>query len=151
MIRRPPRSTLFPYTTLFRSMMHAGMGATRIVREDLRGECQLLGDERHRFRGRTGEIVWDEPHKAQRAEFQGKPQTYVRTRVHWHLLLIGLGEGKKRDQVLSGKGGRETVGTVALRGGQQWDRHAWLPVERNGRLRPHIAWTKRVAIVPRIL
>src|SRR5438034_2780063 len=24
MIRRPPRSTLFPYTTLFRSLMHGG-------------------------------------------------------------------------------------------------------------------------------
>src|SRR3712207_8422072 len=24
MIRRPPRSTLFPYTTLFRSMLHTG-------------------------------------------------------------------------------------------------------------------------------
>src|SRR5256885_12781058 len=24
MIRRPPRSTLFPYTTLFRSLLHAG-------------------------------------------------------------------------------------------------------------------------------
>src|SRR5688572_32179215 len=24
MIRRPPRSTLFPYTTLFRSLVHAG-------------------------------------------------------------------------------------------------------------------------------
>src|SRR3712207_8612863 len=31
MIRRPPRSTLFPYTTLFRSMMHRGRG----------GECHL--------------------------------------------------------------------------------------------------------------
>src|SRR2546430_13430629 len=27
MIRRPPRSTLFPYTTLFRSMSHAGVFA----------------------------------------------------------------------------------------------------------------------------
>src|SRR2546430_13575929 len=27
MIRRPPRSTLFPYTTLFRSVVHAGNGA----------------------------------------------------------------------------------------------------------------------------
>src|SRR5260221_4752763 len=26
MIRRPPRSTLFPYTTLFRSHAHAGLG-----------------------------------------------------------------------------------------------------------------------------
>src|SRR5260221_2849660 len=30
MIRRPPRSTLFPYTTLFRSMMMAMAGAERI-------------------------------------------------------------------------------------------------------------------------
>src|SRR5258708_18682969 len=27
MIRRPPRSTLFPYTTLFRSIKHAAAGA----------------------------------------------------------------------------------------------------------------------------
>src|SRR3712207_7610986 len=26
MIRRPPRSTLFPYTTLFRSVVHAAVG-----------------------------------------------------------------------------------------------------------------------------
>src|SRR2546430_8811426 len=26
MIRRPPRSTLFPYTTLFRSTLYAGIG-----------------------------------------------------------------------------------------------------------------------------
>ena len=30
MIRRPPRSTLFPYTTLFRSEIHSGKN--RIVR-----------------------------------------------------------------------------------------------------------------------
>src|SRR3712207_7350732 len=29
MIRRPPRSTLFPYTTLFRSARHASAGAAR--------------------------------------------------------------------------------------------------------------------------
>src|SRR3712207_6848618 len=29
MIRRPPRSTLFPYTTLFRSVQHAGITARR--------------------------------------------------------------------------------------------------------------------------
>src|SRR5256885_3377260 len=27
MIRRPPRSTLFPYTTLFRSVLHAAIAA----------------------------------------------------------------------------------------------------------------------------
>src|SRR3712207_6936351 len=32
MIRRPPRSTLFPYTTLFRSRPRAGRRATRAAR-----------------------------------------------------------------------------------------------------------------------
>src|SRR5260370_15817666 len=31
MIRRPPRSTLFPYTTLFRSHRHAGRVQTQLV------------------------------------------------------------------------------------------------------------------------
>src|SRR3712207_8533060 len=31
MIRRPPRSTLFPYTTLFRSVLLAGAGECRIA------------------------------------------------------------------------------------------------------------------------
>src|SRR5260370_7101221 len=32
MIRRPPRSTLFPYTTLFRSAPHAGPSLCRRIR-----------------------------------------------------------------------------------------------------------------------
>src|SRR5687768_17647828 len=39
MIRRPPRSTLFPYTTLFRSH-DPGL---RPVRADLRGRAQMAG------------------------------------------------------------------------------------------------------------
>src|SRR5256885_10972537 len=31
MIRRPPRSTLFPYTTLFRSLPEDGVDAARVV------------------------------------------------------------------------------------------------------------------------
>src|SRR5437899_7851277 len=30
MIRRPPRSTLFPYTTLFRSIFRSGVGLERV-------------------------------------------------------------------------------------------------------------------------
>src|SRR3712207_7982264 len=37
MIRRPPRSTLFPYTTLFRSASCAGLCARRMVRRFFRG------------------------------------------------------------------------------------------------------------------
>src|SRR2546430_3894062 len=34
MIRRPPRSTLFPYTTLFRSQQAPALGYPILVRED---------------------------------------------------------------------------------------------------------------------
>src|SRR5256885_7332478 len=34
MIRRPPRSTLFPYTTLFRSIAQGVRGAARAAREE---------------------------------------------------------------------------------------------------------------------
>src|SRR2546428_4549359 len=39
MIRRPPRSTLFPYTTLFRS--HPGRAAARARRQDLERRARL--------------------------------------------------------------------------------------------------------------
>src|SRR5437764_10618072 len=42
MIRRPPRSTLFPYTTLFRSM-HGGAGVTKGVKvEELYRDIRAL-------------------------------------------------------------------------------------------------------------
>src|SRR3712207_8996571 len=52
MIRRPPRSTLFPYTTLFRSLGH-GQGATgQPTCLQLREPgAQLAGDDRGRRRG----------------------------------------------------------------------------------------------------
>src|SRR5260370_29972943 len=40
MIRRPPRSTLFPYTTLFRSLSHELQRATR---RDARNLAELRG------------------------------------------------------------------------------------------------------------
>src|SRR3712207_7384252 len=50
MIRRPPRSTLFPYTTLFRSRPHPGLGALRG-----RGPDRVRGDDRGGRRGERGE------------------------------------------------------------------------------------------------
>src|SRR3989442_16041621 len=35
MIRRPPRSTLFPYTTLFRSLPPAGIALARLLQEQV--------------------------------------------------------------------------------------------------------------------
>src|SRR2546430_11196132 len=61
MIRRPPRSTLFPYTTLFRSLL--GVGHVRELRADVAGVnvLQLCEDVpelhalRHRLRAAAGE------------------------------------------------------------------------------------------------
>src|SRR5260370_4557282 len=59
MIRRPPRSTLFPYTTLFRSEAERGLDALRMI---IRGVRQILnrqrrrGDHEQRL-DRAGELV----------------------------------------------------------------------------------------------
>src|SRR5258708_30909007 len=50
MIRRPPRSTLFPYTTLFRSLAggrHPPGRARRVPRAVDRGERQHVRSEEH--------------------------------------------------------------------------------------------------------
>src|SRR5689334_24447180 len=53
MIRRPPRSTLFPYTTLFRS----GLGTGCYGRQAERGHLGLGGDQPQRRRVvRSGDV-----------------------------------------------------------------------------------------------
>src|SRR3712207_8075103 len=47
MIRRPPRSTLFPYTTLFRSPDRESRTREGVPPDDLRGQPQLLPDQPH--------------------------------------------------------------------------------------------------------
>src|SRR3989442_5808623 len=42
MIRRPPRSTLFPYTTLFRSEQEPQLGLEATLRRRLSDGCRLL-------------------------------------------------------------------------------------------------------------
>src|SRR2546430_10692464 len=48
MLRRPPRSTLFPYTTLFRSRKQLSVGAEL----DVRGHAVIRGDPEHHRAGR---------------------------------------------------------------------------------------------------
>src|SRR5256885_12032698 len=45
MIRRPPRSTLFSYTTLFRSLLHAHAHTRRVAAE---GAVAAVGGQRDR-------------------------------------------------------------------------------------------------------
>src|SRR5260221_8363446 len=51
MIRRPPRSTLFPYTTLFRSAMPAGVLRLKGVVQTGAGQWSEL-----QFAGRSGRL-----------------------------------------------------------------------------------------------
>src|SRR5260370_12849024 len=54
MIRRPPRSTLFPYTTLFRSRMYATVEAKKgagVYRSDDAGESWTLVNSDRRIGG----------------------------------------------------------------------------------------------------
>src|SRR5256885_382762 len=48
MIRRPPRSTLFPYTTLFRSVLHLDLTGERTERIPAEEETVLHIDPRRR-------------------------------------------------------------------------------------------------------
>src|SRR2546430_4631699 len=66
MIRRPPRSTLFPYTTLFRSPDHLRLGevgngvAPQNHRGDVRDEVRKRGHYRaDRRRGAPGRVTLD--------------------------------------------------------------------------------------------
>src|SRR5947209_14852281 len=67
MIRQPPRSTLFPYTTLFRSHKQLGGAISEafrydnkiLIEESIRGreiECSVLGNE-HPIASLPGEII----------------------------------------------------------------------------------------------
>src|SRR5260221_8847852 len=49
MIRRPPRSTLFPYTTLFRSTRLNSSQAEDGIRDQCVTEVQTCGSEEHTF------------------------------------------------------------------------------------------------------
>src|SRR5258705_1844154 len=68
MIRRPPRSTLFPYTTLFRS--EAGSGLPQLREVGLRGGYlvdQSLGEARirERFGGTVVAVTRSEEHTSE--------------------------------------------------------------------------------------
>src|SRR5256885_3743871 len=52
MIRRPPRSTLFPYTTLFRSLSELGVVA-------LQDRCEFLGRPARDVEAAVGESAAD--------------------------------------------------------------------------------------------
>src|SRR5258708_26589932 len=92
MIRRPPRSTLFPYTTLFRSLRRAGTLYRR--HSDLRCPCLLLPAESagnskqgHRSEEHTSELQSPD-HLVCRLLLEKKKHTSILiNNVHTEILL----------------------------------------------------------------
>src|SRR2546422_1832387 len=88
MIRRPPRSTLFPYTTLFRSQLGrrgvtGGVGGGDLVRGEARRSAAL-----HRVRPGTAA----RPYPARSEEHTSELQSRL------HLVCRLLLEKKKKEQ-----------------------------------------------------
>src|SRR3712207_7026538 len=77
MIRRPPRSTLFPYPTLFRSDVHWGDTAHAAVLAAAGGCCALCGLWGGRLRA-AGDLLYplpllqDEDRKSHTSELQSR-------------------------------------------------------------------------------
>src|SRR2546422_4526029 len=94
MIRRPPRSTLFPYTTLFRSRTTAGADheAVRVI-------CELVRPLRHQARQRAGVAI--EP--AQRPVFLNSRRPETHDRVS-NPLAAKMSEDRKSTRLNSSHG-----------------------------------------------
>src|SRR2546425_6847846 len=93
MIRRPPRSTLFPYTTLFRSRGFGGR-VSRSVRGVLRQVARHHGAEGHRRCGFRVRDVRSEEHTSElqslaylvcRLLLEKKKKTYINSRTYSHV------------------------------------------------------------------
>src|SRR3712207_7952771 len=63
MIRRPPRSTLFPYTTLFRSSLVRGVLRRLVDEAEQREEDRHLQQDRQAGRERVGARVLVQLHR----------------------------------------------------------------------------------------
>src|SRR5687768_18056265 len=101
MIRRPPRSTLFPYTTLFRSGSGPGLAEAAVgqlqqaavtVVEDGRGEALALPDQQPEGKGHRGP-------RDQRSE---EHTSELQSRLHLVCRLLLEKKKKKNKEALRG-------------------------------------------------
>src|SRR3712207_9242621 len=89
MIRRPPRSTLFPYTTLFRSVLQS------LVAQEIRLPCRVISGLA------KGELEWHRPNRATLSDM-----------LHNPLYAGAYSYGRRRSQGC--RGGRATAETPVL-------------------------------------
>src|SRR2546421_9911028 len=108
MIRRPPRSTLFPYTTLFRSMqddlvdVFVGVEHTGVRGKNQRGDVGLrkaLAQGAHRRRGEQG--IADGQHQVEQDTLHVSRREKVVSPVEQHAVAVPSYSG-------AGSGPRET-------------------------------------------
>src|SRR5258708_26837658 len=92
MIRRPPRSTLFPYTTLFRSNRSSRRTRVRPVRTALPAHC---GHGHRRPAWLRSPLAMDAPHRSEEhtSELQSPD----------HLVCRLLLEKKKKKESIAGR------------------------------------------------
>src|SRR3712207_8153774 len=99
MIRRPPRSTLFPYTTLFRSALHGG-GPDREAHPDQHLRAPPPPEHQHGRHGRrhVAGVPRSEEHTSELQSRQylvcrlllEKKKTNIQNKVHTHKSTIIL-------------------------------------------------------------
>src|SRR2546427_3692368 len=85
MIRRPPRSTLFPYTTLFRSLEEAGSRAVAGRDEDrpeLLFQGHKLADQRHGRDRKTRAVHVGQRQRFEQVERAAREQDRKSTRLN---------------------------------------------------------------------
>src|SRR5260221_3667523 len=76
MIRRPPRSTLFPYTTLFRSDLREERRVAQVIDHHARHACVELGD------GIPEQVVRHRPRRRHVLELEGNGVDRKSTRLN---------------------------------------------------------------------
>src|SRR3989449_8567930 len=95
MIRRPPRSTLFPYTTLFRSVSRRGRGA--VGRGALRSRASAARRALGRRRDRVAARCWGDAGQGRAAPRSEEHTSELQSRLH--LVCRLLLEKKKKESV----------------------------------------------------
>src|SRR2546426_3724941 len=99
MIRRPPRSTLFPYTTLFRSPLALRRATAGVARGGAPGAARGAGDRLTRTRPALLSTVAARDRKSTRSELQSPCNLVCR---------LLLEKKKERDRTVDGEGIKTT-------------------------------------------
>src|SRR5260370_2117891 len=118
MIRRPPRSTLFPYTTLFRSLLGA-IRAAGLTPRELEQSLEELLHQKYMKDPHIGVFVREmQSHPVSVMGAVRKPGTFQIRGIKTLLQVLSLAEGLAEDAVagfiiLRGESQNRTLGSLS--------------------------------------